>query len=195
MSLYCVNHSAVPTYHRAITKALTTDFPLFEQCCEISPHSVCNHLQKKCRRARLALQGYARYYSTGHKFVPLPIEPIPLFKLLCDSCSLPRGECTEYCSAWATELWGYTVHQWDINQGKFKEFEIHRDTYNPLKHGYFSYKLYREGLKAQEDGKRKRKRAHESVEERKSKRAKETIEITSCSPSPPQTRSPSPEYF
>ena len=195
MSLYCVNHAPIPTYHRTITKALTTNFPLFENCCEISPQEVCNHPLKKCSRGRLALQGYAQYYTTGHKFIPIPHKPFPIFRLLCDSCSLRRGKCIEQCSAWASELWGYIVQTWNINEGQFEESEIHRDDLNALKHRYFLYRLYRKGVKEIEERQRKRKRVHESVEERKSKRTKEVIEITSCSPSPPQSRSPSPEYF
>ena len=195
VSLYCINHAATPTYHKTITRALTTDFPIFKQRCKFSPHTVCNHPEKNCKRARLSLQGYARYYTTGYKFIPLPANPFPIFKLLCDGCALPQSQCDEGCFAYCEELWAYTVYQWDADGGRFDEVEILSKDLDPLKHGFFSYKVYKDEIRETRKKLKRKRSPNESVEEGQPKRKKTHPESPSCHPTPTSNHSPSPELL
>jgi len=58
------------------------------------------------------------------------------------------------------------VEEWDISERKFVDKEITHSGYTPLKHGYFSYQLWKE-----ERNSRRQRRAHTKlIRERKRKR-------------------------
>ena len=149
MSLYAVNLTNTIDYRSVITRAIKSDFPIFKNRCELCPTTVCTPNSELCLNQRLALVGYARYHAVGHKFIPLPTTPVPIFKYLCSGCGDLRAKCKENCKVFVEELWGYTVDQWDISQGIFESFEIHRNHLDPLKHGYFSFKHYNDRKKRQ----------------------------------------------
>ena len=191
MSLYAVNLTNTIDYCSVITRAIKSNFPIFENRCELCPTAVCTPNSELCLNQRLALVGYARYHAVGHKFIPLPTTPVPIFKYLCSGCGDLRAECKENCKVFVEELWGYTVDQWDISQGIFESFEIHRNHLDPLKHGYFSFKHYNDRKKRQ--AALKRKRTDEPVEKGQPKRKKTYTKSPSCHPTPTPNSPASPQ--
>jgi hypothetical protein len=144
------------------------------------------------------LIGYAKHIDGTHKFQPLPLEPEPIFAFVCQGCGVQKGLCKEECSLYAEEIIGYKVYVWDLNQRDFRVTQVKREDYDTLKHGYFSYKVWKKELdeirRAREE--KKRKRTRETLyefPERVTKRKKTSSKSPSCRPSPPTQCSPSPK--
>ena len=198
MSLFLVNAFNPGNYNHIIRTALATDFPVFEPRCKLSPITLCEHPHQPCRKSQLSLVGYAVYnkHTGRHDFKPLLSDLSPIFDLTCSGCAALRGKCKEGCSTYAEELVGYKVCYWSGYTEGFREKVIDKDSLNPLFHGYFSYRLWREELaeiqKKRTESKRKREQTHELPSQQPTPKKKRT-ESPSCSPSPPLYSPSSPE--
>ena len=127
--------------------AITYDFPFFEDRCELSPRTLCDHPYSGCKHKKTSLVGYAQYnpcLEPRHEFVPLPFDPQPIFQYVCVSCKEEKDDCTKQCSSYALELVKYKVCFWNIYTWRFSEQIIKESDYKPELHGYFSYRVYQE---------------------------------------------------
>jgi len=117
---------------QALIAAFVSDFPSFHYCCKLATDTN-NQCQTpgNCPKALLSLTGYYVYYEDGHKHIKIPATPEPIFKYLCHSCAEKHTNCKENCTAYAKELWGYTVWVWDLIERDFREIVIKRDLLNP----------------------------------------------------------------
>ena len=146
--LALINSDREHPYSVILAKAIALNFPIFEYCCELSPLRICNHPNQQCKRAQLALVGYAKYESEEgiphHDFYPLVATPEPQEDFLCKGCGTNHDNCKEHCQSFLPEVVGYLVEEWDISKRKFVDREVTAGGYIPLKHRYFSYQLWKE---------------------------------------------------
>ena len=157
MSLSLFNYTSDLNFHALLRRALTCNFPFFETRCELSPQTICDHPHISCRHAKIALIGYALYQEGTYTFEPLHEEPQPIFDFVCNGCAETRQHCTEGCRSFLEELVGYRVYYWDHRTRRFEDKVIGKNEYDPLFHGYFSYRLWKEEQKEIE-AKRREKR-------------------------------------
>jgi len=173
--LALINSDRGHPYSVILANAICLDFPIFEYCCELSPLRICNHLNQQCKKAQLALVGYAKYESKEaephHDFYPLVATPEPQEDFLCKGCGTNRSNCKEQCQSFLLEIVGYLVEEWDTSERKFVDKEITAGGYTPLKHGYFSYQLWKE-----ERNSRRQRRAHTKLIREKKRKARESDE-------------------
>jgi hypothetical protein len=198
VALFLVNSSDKGNYHHILRSALSVDFPFFEPRCELSPLTFCEHPHTPCKKSKLSLIGYAKYIDGAHKFQPLPLEPEPIFAFVCQGCGVQKGHCKEECSLYAEEIIGYKVFTWDLQQRDFRITQVKKEDYDTLKHGYFSYKVWKRELdeiRRERSLRRNKRTREESYEfpERQPKRKKTRTESPSCRPSPHTHCSPSPQ--
>jgi hypothetical protein len=190
VALFLVNSTNSGNYHHILRSALSVDFPFFEPRCELSPLTICEHPHTPCRKSKLSLIGFAKYIDGTHKFQPLPLEPEPIFAFVCQGCRVQKGLCKEECTLYAEEIIGYKVYAWDLAQRDFRITQVKKEDFDPLKHGYFSYKTWKRELdkirRARNERKNKRNR-EESYEflEGQPKRKKMRTSSSSCHPSSP----------
>ena len=126
---------------------LTFDFPFFEDHCELSHWTLCDHPYSSCRHWKTSLVGYMWYnphLELQHKFVPLPFDPQPIFQYICNGCKEEKDDCTKQCSSYTLELVKYKVCKWNIYTQWFSEEIIKESDYKPELHRYFSYRVYQE---------------------------------------------------
>ena len=196
VSFFLINNNLSITPKQALIEAFTSDFPSFHYCCDLASDTN-NQCQSpsNCPKAILSLTGYYLYYEDGHKHYKLPATPEPIFEFLCHSCAEKHADCTEGCTAYAKELWGYTVWVWDLIERDFREIVIKRNLLNPRIHGFFNYKSWR----AEQTGSKRKHRDWER--ERKNKRQRKEAStsgpsqgVSSESPTP-RVSSSSPELL
>jgi hypothetical protein len=198
VALFLVNSTNPGNYHHILRATLSVNFPFFEPRCELLPLTFCEHPHIPCRKSKLSLISYAKNIDGTHKFQPLPLEPEPIFAFVCQGCGVQKGLCKEECSLYAEEIIGYKVYVWDLVQRDFCITQVKKEDYDMLKHGYFSYKVWKKELdnirRSCDEKKRKRNR-EESYEllEGQPKRKKMRTDSPSCRPTPPSHCSPPPQ--
>ena len=150
-------HAAL-NFSLQLRRSLTLDFPFFEDRCELSPTTLCDH-PEECRHKKTGLVGYAKYSSNHHpthEFVPIPFDPQPIFKFLCLGCGETKGNCQEGCKTFCNELSGYKVCYWDDRSSAFKQDTITVAGYKPEKHGYFSYRVWKDNQRKEREERKAR---------------------------------------
>jgi len=171
--LALINNSRERPYSAILANAICLDFPIFENRCELSPHAICNHPNQQCKKAQLALVGYAKYESKeaipNHDFYPLTGTPIPQEDFLCKGCGTNHEHCKELCQSFLPEVVGYLVEEWDYKERRFIKKEVTVGGYTPLKHGFFSYQLWKE-----ERNRIRQRRAQAKRERGKKRKERET---------------------
>ena len=171
--LALINNSTSRPYSAILANAICLDFPIFETRCELSPHTICNHSHQQCKKAQLSLIGYAKFESKeaipNHDFYPHTATPIPQEDFLCQGCGTNRTHCKEQCQSFLPEVVGYLVEEWDSTERKFVEKEVTVGGYAPLKHGFFSYQLWKE-----ERNRIRQRRAQAKLGREKKRKTRET---------------------
>ena len=133
-----------PRLQRSPQKGPHCRFPFLRNSLQtLSDHGLCP-TPAACWHAHISLIGYARYQiDSTHEFIPIPSRPTPVHNFVCEGCAETREDCIEGCRSFLEELTRYTVHHWDLRDRAFKEIAINKNEYNPLYHGYFSYRLWK----------------------------------------------------
>ena len=91
-----------------------------------------------------------------HTFIPLPYNPQPVFEYLCQGCGETRENCEEACQTFVEELAEFRVCYWDFYSSHFAKTTIQVQDLKPEKHGYFSYKVYKDNQQEEVEKRRER---------------------------------------